>query len=71
MTAPLLVTEAQAREMLSGGDPSLLTPPIRLGRRKFYSVAALDRAVREKAGLPAGEAPTAESAYDAWKKSCA
>ncbi len=71
MTEPLLITEAAARELLSGADPEAFCPPIRLGRRKYWSRAALDRAVKEKAGLPVGEEMAAGSAYDAWKKDCA
>lgn len=70
---PTLMTEEGAREYLSGADPRKLAPPIRLGRRNWWSREALDRAIREKAGLPltAVEDPKPGSAYDAWKKDCA
>ena len=73
---PILLDEPSARAYLGGADPALLSPPIRLGRRRFWSRLALDRAVAEKAGLPADgatDAPSADeawgSAYDQWKKS--
>lgn len=69
--SPLLLTEKQAREVLAGANPEDFTPPIRVGRRKFYSTAALDCAVKKRAGLPVDDGVTGESAYDAWKKSCA
>lgn len=69
--APILLNETAARELLGGADPSMLCPPIRLGRRKYWSRAALDRAVLEKAGLQAGDGASPGSAYDAWKKDCA
>lgn len=72
MTEPILLTEKKAREFLSGADPEKLCPPIRLGRGKYWSRAALDRAVKEKAGLAVDDgAQDAGSAYDAWKKDCA
>ena len=72
MSEPFLITEAEARKLLSGADPEEFSPPIRVGRRKFWSRIALDRAVRKRAGLPVGEQETpAGSAYDEWKKNCA
>lgn len=69
--APILLTERDAREYLSGADPSKLCAPLYLGRRKWFAREALDRAVREKAGLPAESEKPQGSAYDAWKKDCA
>lgn len=68
---PILMTEAAAREYLGGADPNKLIAPIRLGRGKWFSRLALDRAVKEKAGLPLGEEIGDENAYDAWKAGCA
>lgn len=68
---PILLTQAAAREYLSGADPEQLVAPIRLGKRKWYSREALDRAVREKAGLPVSVEASEGGAYDAWKKDCA
>ncbi|WDI31619.1 hypothetical protein PUV54_00225 [Hyphococcus flavus] len=73
MSDPILFTHDGAREYLSGANPDTLTPPIILGRRRFYSRAALDRAVKEKAGLPIddGGRPAPADVYDQWKKNCA
>lgn len=70
MTEPFLLTEKQARALLAGADPAKLIPPLYIGARKYWSRAALDRAVREKAGLPpARDSGKPESAYDDWKRS--
>lgn len=68
---PILMKEADARKYLGGADPSQLIAPIRIGRGKWYSRHALDRAVAERAGLPVAEKPTPGSAYEEWKKSLA
>ena len=67
MLKPILMTEEIAREYLAGCDPVKLTPPIRLGKRKFWATAALDRAVAKKAGLPEPDSLKPKDAYDAWK----
>lgn len=72
MTAqPILMREADARDYLGGADPAKLVTPLRIGRGKFYSRLALDRAVAEKAGLPPPDQPAPRDAYEDWKKSVA
>lgn len=69
MTEPFLLTEKQARALLAGADPAKLAPPLYLGKRKYWSRAALDRAVCERAGLPvSGAAPAPADAYETWKQ---
>lgn len=69
MSEPFLLNEKDARALLAGADPAKLSPPIYLGARKYWSRAALDRAVRERAGLPLTEtAPAPAEAYEAWKQ---
>ena len=71
MSEPILLTFEEAKKYLGGADPEKVSPPIRLGRRKFWSRHALDCQVKKLAGLEPATEGAAGNAYDAWKNGCA